>query len=255
MHALITGASKGIGAALARELAAHGARVTLVARSRDKLEALAAELPTPSHVVAEDLARLDRATAWLPQAEAALGPVDVLINNAGLHIAAPTHGVSADDAERLLAVNLLAPLRLTRAVLGGMRARGSGTIVDVTSVAAFAPLPSTYDYSASKAGLAAASESLRGELRGTGVHVVTVYPGPVRTEMGVAAQKKLGDGLTSRLMPWGTPEGLAKRVRRAIARRRKRVIYPWCYTITRHLPGVTQWSLELFSPVARGPVS
>ncbi|RME72333.1 MAG: hypothetical protein D6776_08950, partial [Planctomycetota bacterium] len=93
-----------------------------------------------------------------------------------------------------------------------------------------------------------ASEALYGELRRSGVHVLTVYPGPIHTDMGAQAQRALGGGVATRLVVWGTAEGLARRVRRGIERRRRRVIYPAVYAITRHLPGLTHFLLARFGP-------
>ena len=124
MHIAITGASSGIGASLARELARHGHALTLVARREDRLRALAADLaPAKVTVVPWDLGDVARAAGWIPIAEAALGPIDVLINNAGVQIVAPSAGVDPDEGDRLFAIDLLAPLRLTRAVLPQMLAQ------------------------------------------------------------------------------------------------------------------------------------
>ncbi len=254
MHVLITGASRGIGHAIARRFAAKpDVRLSLLARNRERLEALAASLEAPAHVVAVDLTDPERALCALDEAQAALGPVDVLVNNAGMHTGGRTHTVAPETAQRLLALNVHTPMRLVQAVLPAMLERRSGTIVDVASVAAFTPLPSTYHYNASKAALAAASESLRGELRHSGVHVVTVYPGPIHTDMGHEAERLMGGGLATRLVVWGSPEGLARRIERAVRRRRPRVIYPWIYTLSRHLPGLTYWALARFGPIAEAP--
>jgi short-subunit dehydrogenase len=183
VHIAITGASSGIGEALARELSRAGARITLVARRRNLLEQLASELVGESFVCAHDLSDASRATAWIAPAEAALGPIDVLVNNAGSANTGSTEASDPETAVKLLHTNLLTPLLTTRHLLPGMIARKRGTIVDVASVAALAPQPLFTWYGASKAGLAAFSESLRAELYGTGVHVVTVYPGPVTTPM------------------------------------------------------------------------
>ena len=250
MHIAITGASSGIGASLARELARHGHSLTLVARRADRLRALASELsPAKVTVLPWDLADVARAAGWIADAEEALGPIDVLINNAGVQIVAPTAGVDPDEADRLFAIDLLAPLRLTRAVLPQMIARKSGTIVDVASMAALAPTPGMMHYNAAKAGLAAASESLRGELRGTGVHVVTVYPGIIgTTDMARAAMEKFEESKLISAFPHGSEEELSRLVRLAIERKTARVIYPRSGVLSRWFPGTTRWVLDRFTP-------
>jgi uncharacterized protein len=255
MHIAITGASSGIGATYARHFGAKGHKLTLVARRGELLTRLARELGEANvHVVIHDLADPQLATAWIPGAEAVHGPIDVLVNNAGVQIVGRTHEVDPELAERLLAVDLLSPLRLTRALLPGMIARGAGTIVDVASMAALAPTPGMTSYNAAKAGLAAASESLRGELRGTGVHVVTVYPGIIgSTDMAKAALQKyqgvrgLGATLLSS-MPQGTEQRLAELTLRAIERRVDRVIYPRSGVLSRWFPGTTRWILDRLTP-------
>lgn len=253
MHIAITGASSGIGAALARELAKAGHDLTLVARREDRLRALADELkPAKVHVAVHDLGDLARAVDWIDGAEAALGPIDVLINNAGVQIVAPTVSVDPEEGERVLTVDLLAPLRLTRAVLPAMLARKRGTIVDVASMAALAPTPGMTHYNAAKAGLAAASEALRGELRGTGVHVVTVYPGIIdSTDMAQAALEKYEPSRLTAAFPRGSEIVLAQKVRRAIERGEARVIYPRSGALSRWLPGPTRWLMDRLTPPLR----
>jgi short-subunit dehydrogenase len=132
-----------------------------------------------------------------------------------------------------------------------MIARGEGAIVDVASMAALAPTPFMMGYNATKAGLAGGSESLRAELRRTGVHVVTVYPGPIDTPMGRGGYAAYEPSLSARATPMGTVEPLARLVRRAIERRRARVIYPRVYAITRWFPGTTRYFLDHFTPPPR----
>jgi short-subunit dehydrogenase len=253
MHVAITGASSGIGAALARELSKGGHALTLVARRRVLLEELAASLGTRTCVAAADLADIVHCCDWIGAAEATVGPIDVLVNNAGATLVRRFVDTAPDDADRLLRLDLIAPLRLTRALLPGMIARGRGTIVDVCSAAAFAPLLGTTYYAAAKAGLAAASEVLRGELRATGVHVVTVYPGPIRTAMSAAAFDAYEESWTKRLVAEGAPEKLATKIRVAIERRRPRVVFPGGYAIVRHLPDTARWLLDRLSPPIRTP--
>lgn len=253
MHIAITGASSGIGAALAHEFLAAGDTVTLVARRRPEMELIAATAQDRALVIVADLGDLDHCCDWIQQAEARHGPIDVLINNAGIQIVARTTSVAVSQGEDLLRLDLLAPLRITAAVLPGMLARQKGVIVDVASVAALAPTVGMYHYNAAKAALAAASESLRGELRGTGVHVLTVYPGPVDTPMGRAGFLAFPPSKIVHVLPEGTPEGLARRVRAAVLSRKPRVIYPWFYVLTRHLPGITRFVLNRFGPLPLPP--
>ncbi|MBI3723757.1 SDR family NAD(P)-dependent oxidoreductase [bacterium] len=248
MHVAITGASSGIGEALVREYVRAGAAVTLVARRKEKLDEIAKAAGGKTHVVGADLSKPEQMTAWLEPSQKALGPIDVLVNNAGVQIVARTVEVDPDKAEEMLRVDLLAPLRLTRAVLPDMLARRSGTIVDVSSVSGLAPTPGMFHYSAAKAGIAAASECLRGELRGTGVHVVTVYPGPVHTPMEQAALASYPKAARISMLPTGTAEVLARRIRRAVEKRRARVIYPRFYGLTRHFPNLTRWAMDVGTP-------
>jgi short-subunit dehydrogenase len=248
LHIAVTGASSGIGEAIVREYARAGARVTMVARRREQMEEIARAVGGRTQVFAADLADVARVTEWIAPAKGEFGPIDILVNNAGMQIVDDFAATDVARAEQLLHLDLHSPLRLTRAVLPDMIARKAGTIVDIASLAALAPTPGMVYYNAAKAGLAAASESLRGELRGSGVHVVTVYPGPVETPMGRAGYAALEQTAGARATPTGTPEALARLVRRAVERRKARVIYPWIYTIVRHLPGLTRWSLDRFSP-------
>ena len=251
LHVAVTGASAGIGAAIVREYAAAGARVTLVARRRDLLDPLAASLPTASHIAVADLSDLSAATAWIPAAEQALGPIDVLVNNAGVQIVAPSATADLPACEAMLTLDLVVPMRLCVAVLPGMLARGRGTIVNVASMAAIAPTPGMFYYSAAKGGLGAASEALRGELIRTPVHVLTVYPGPVRTDMEAAGRARYEPGPAVDRIPVGDPAVLARRIRRAAERRSARIIYPRFYHLSRWFPNISAWFVAKYTPPLR----
>jgi len=252
MHVVITGASSGIGEALAREYLARGASVTLIARRADRLAAIAASAPERTHVVCCDLSDVDHACDFIPTAEAALGPIDVWINNAGVALVHPTVDTDWRAAEALLRLNVLTPLRLTSVVAPQMLARGRGCIVDIASVAALAPQPGFFFYNASKAALAAASESLREELRRGGVHVLTVYPGPVRTPLA-DANFAVFDPAVARITPTGDARVLARLVARAVERRKARLIYPGVYAIARWLPALARWMVDRGTPPMRRP--
>jgi short-subunit dehydrogenase len=178
--ALVTGASSGIGEQFARQLAERGHDLVLVARRTDRLEALAAELPTDTKVIACDLAT---DAASLPARVAELGvEVDLLVNNAGFG----SHGRFPEIAEgrdaEMVRLNCEAVVILTRAFLPAMIERGRGGVITVASTAGFQPLPYETTYSASKAFALNFSDALHTELRGTGVRCLAVNPGPVRTE-------------------------------------------------------------------------
>jgi short-subunit dehydrogenase len=178
--ALVTGASSGIGEQFARQLAERGHDLVLVARRADRLEALAAELPTEVKVVTCDLGS---EAASLPDRVRELGvEVELLVNNAGFG----THGRvweidEGRDAE-MVRVNCEAVVVLTRAFLPAMVERGRGGVIVVASTAGMQPLPYEAVYSASKAFALHFTEALHTELRGTGVKCLAVNPGPVRTE-------------------------------------------------------------------------
>jgi short-subunit dehydrogenase len=177
---VITGGSRGIGADLATAVAARGARVALVARSVEPLEKLAAELGGDAYPA--DLADSGAIDPLVARIEAD-GPIDVLVNNAGLDLTGALTELPAAEIQQLLMVNLCAPILLTRAVLPGMQARGRGHIVNVSSLAGTNALPGVVPYSSSKAGLSHFTAGLRAELRGTPITTTLAEIGPVESTM------------------------------------------------------------------------
>jgi short-subunit dehydrogenase len=248
MHVVVTGASSGIGEAVAREYFGRGAHVTLVARRKEHLEKIASAARDRAHVVVADLAGPDDTFAWVEEAEAKLGPIDVLVNNAGIQIVKRAVDTPWADAERLLRLDLLVPLRLAMHVVRRMIPRGSGALVDVASMAAIAPTPGMYFYNAAKAGLAGASEGLRPELKPHGIHVVTVYPGPVTSELEAAGRAAYVEGAATKYSPTGSPEVLARMIADAVEKKRPRVVYPRMYGMARHFPNMTRWVMDRFTP-------
>jgi short-subunit dehydrogenase len=191
--ALITGASRGIGRAVATTLAAAGARLTLLARDATQLETLAAELDAKA--IRCDVGKgsdVERLLAELG------GSPDIVVNNAGFFQPLPVEAMTEDAFELALAVNLVAPFRLVRALLPSMRERGRGDIVSIGSVADHTAFPGNAAYGASKHGLRALHDVLRLELRGTGVRVTLVSPGPVDTSLWNDIDPDSRDGFTPR---------------------------------------------------------
>jgi hypothetical protein len=185
--ALVTGASSGIGADLAREAARDGHDVVLVARRAEPMRKLAAEIATKATVLTADLSRPGTASALVSELEASGVAIDVLINNAGL---GPVGPFAENDPARIretLEVNMVALTELTRLLLPPMIARRRGRVMLVASTAAFQPGPRMAVYFASKAYVLSFGEALAYELRGSGVTVTTLCPGPTTSGFSEAA--------------------------------------------------------------------
>ena len=182
--ALVTGASRGVGLAIARALGAAGARVALLARSADVLEREAAAIGGGAIAVAADVTQADDvALAAVRVADAFGGAPDILVNCAGIFTLAPAHETTVDDFVRTLDANLVAPFALVRAFLPAMKRRGSGSLVTIGSIADRGAFPENAAYAASKFGLRGLHEVLRAELRGSGIRATLVSPGPVDTPL------------------------------------------------------------------------
>ena len=183
--ALVTGASAGLGAEFARQLAARGMNLVLSARRGDRLERLARELRHDAHVTVAtepvDLAERG-ATERLWRSANADRSVDLLVNNAGFGARGSFERVPADRQTEMVQVNCIALLELAHAALSDMRARGDGGIINVASLAAFQPVPNLATYAATKAFVLSLSESLWAENRDAGVRVVALCPGRTPTE-------------------------------------------------------------------------
>lgn len=199
---LLTGAGSGIGLSLALRLGERGGTLVLVGRRAEPLaEAarLVVERGGVAHVVTADLADPDQPQRVVDAAVVALGGIDVLINNAGNVRAGRLEEMSVPDITRMIAVNLCAPVLLTRAALPHLRisgGEGGAVLLGISSGIALVGLPFYATYAATKAGLARFDEALRRELIGTGVHVATAYPGATQTEMMSSSQagEELGFG-------------------------------------------------------------
>jgi short-subunit dehydrogenase len=176
---VVTGASHGIGRATALTLADHGAAVVAVGRDREALDSVAVATGGTSVVV--DVADPAHAPHVVDRALAEYGRVDAVVANAGIGHTGAFADMPVGRMERLLAVNLHAPMLLARAAMPAMIEQGSGALVFVTSIAGVVPVPQEAAYCVSKTALESFADSVRGELRGTGVSVSTVRPGVVRT--------------------------------------------------------------------------
>jgi uncharacterized protein len=200
---LVTGASSGIGAEIARQLAERGHGLTLVARNRQKLTDLAAELEGRHQVavgvIAADLSEKAERRAIPVELESRELAVNVLVNNAGFTTMGPVHKADPDRELTLVRTDVEAVVDLCGLFLPGMVERRSGVVLNVASTAAFQPLPGQAAYGASKAFVLSYSYALRGELRETGVTVTALCPGPVET--GFAGAAGMSDEEASSSMP------------------------------------------------------
>ena len=226
--ALVTGASSGIGAAIARELASRGHAVALAARREDRLRALADEIERDHAVrtewVAADVAATperDRLAARLDELGLA---VEILVNNAGFGAFGTVHELDRERLVEMIRTNCEALLDLQSRYSTAMAARGRGAILNVASTAAFQPLPGSGCYAATKAFALSLSEATHTELRGAGVSVTALCPGPVRTEFGEVA----GIGSKEGQLPgpfWTPPEQVAREAVDGLDKN-KRVVIP-----------------------------
>jgi short-subunit dehydrogenase len=178
---LITGASRGIGQHLARAFAGAGATVALVARSEEPLRALADELDGSAHPA--DLLDPAQVATLVHRVEDEAGPVDVLVNNAGIGEAGAFVDSTPEGLETTVRLNLSVPLELCRQAIPRMVRRGGGHLVNIGSLAALAYVPGMATYAATKAGIVQGSEAIRFELQGLPIGVTTVLVGGVRTDM------------------------------------------------------------------------
>jgi len=184
--ALVTGASSGIGDATARALVQAGAKVAIAARRRERLDVLARELNAAGNevlVLAADLAREYENRRIVADTEKHFGRLDILVNNAGVMLLSPVDGANSDDWRQMLELNTLAPMVSSQAALPGMRSRGGGHIVNISSTAGRIANPAASGYSASKFGIVAFSESLRREVYKDNIRVSVIEPGVVATEL------------------------------------------------------------------------
>ena len=202
--ALITGASSGIGLATAEALAAAGAKVALVARSADKLVAAAERIGPNAVAIPADLTAPDASTALLAEVEAKLGPVDILMANAGVYLAGDLVGNDPAAIDRVLQTNVGAVFQIVRAVLPGMIERGGGDILITSSVAGHQAIPWEPVYSASKHAVQSFTHGLRQQVGPQNIRVQAIAPGIVLNDLwGISdpaeidAKADAGDGLRS----------------------------------------------------------
>jgi short-subunit dehydrogenase len=246
---LVTGASRGLGLAVAENLADKGARLSICARDAEALDRAARRLRGRGAEVLAipcDLTREGAEADLTAKIEERYGPLEVLINNAGLIQVGPLRATAEDDFRQALELMYFAPLRLALACLPGMRERGDGTIVNITSIGGRVAAPHLLPYVGAKFALTGLSEGLRAELAGSGIGVTTVVPGLMRTGSHLAAEFR---GRTPREYAWfataaGLPllsmdaERAAARIVSAAERKRPEVVLGISAQIATRLHGL-----------------
>ena len=243
--ALVTGASSGIGRAIAVRLAADGSDLIVVARREDRLEALAAELRAAHgvkvDVLVADVTEPDQLARVEERLRTGSPPVDLLVNNAGAGGQGAFASIPLDWQETQIRLNVLAPVRLTYAVLEPMLARGHGGVLNVSSIAGLQPMPGVATYAATKAYLSSFSHALHEEVRRQGVSVTALLPGFTRTEFHDVA------GMNRSVVPsgaWMSPDTVARAGLRAIARGRAQCVPGLGYRVLTGVSALTPWALS-----------
>jgi 3-oxoacyl-[acyl-carrier protein] reductase len=205
--ALVTGATGGLGQAIARALHAQGATVALSGTRAQALEALAAELGERASPVVADLSDTDSVEGLVPAAEAAIGPLDILVNNAGITRDNLFMRMKDEEWEQVLSVNLTAAFRLSRAAVKGMMRRRFGRIVNIGSVVGSTGNPGQGNYAAAKAGLVGLTKALAAEVASRGITVNCIAPGFISSPMTDALNEKQREGILTRVPAGRLGEG------------------------------------------------
>jgi short-subunit dehydrogenase len=249
-RALVTGASAGIGREIARELAAQGADVLLVARREERLRELAVEFTAQgrrAEFVAGDITDPATRTAAIAAAKERLGGLEILVNNAGVGAMGPFTDADPGRLRRIFEVNFFAPVELIRAALPLLQEGRRPIIVNVASILSHVGLPNISEYSASKFALRGFSEVLRAELHPKGVDVLVISPATVATEMWETMLEVKGD-TSWRASQGDTPRHIARKVVKAIRRGRRELlpgaIPKLVHSFHRLCPTVLAWALE-----------
>jgi len=248
---VITGGGRGIGRAIALEFAAGGATVVLAGRRMDALATTAEEARRcggHADTVHCDVMKDEHLQALVGRVIRKHRRIDVLVNNAGVVAGGRLDGITEDDVRRMVDVNLWAPVRLTQLALPHMREAGSGTVVNISSVAGRVGLPYYATYCASKFAMRGFSEALRRELRPDGIHVLAVYPGGTATDMLENVEfERVG-------LPVSTAQQVARAVLRGVRRRQPEVFVGMGDEMLSRWNDVAPWSVDYGVDFMRGRV-
>jgi len=246
---ILTGGSEGVGLAAAGKFADAGANLVLVARGKRKLEQAAEALRerTRVEIMPMDVSDAEACVNLLKKTEFEYGRVDVLVNNAGYHARGPVESVQADDLGRIVDVNLRAPIVLTRIALPYLRESGGGAIVNVGSLAGRTPTPGSAVYSASKAGLRAFTYALAEELRGSGIKVALVSPGPIDTGFIMSDMDAVSDLTFSQ--PMSSADEVAQTIIDLCGNNVREEVMPWTSGVLTTAAYLAPWLGRTLKPM------
>lgn len=241
---LITGASMGIGEAIARLFATEGAKLALAARSLDKLQALSRELPTETIAICADMMKPEEIREMIEATVERFGRIDILINNAGVGLYSAFAEAPIEHIEHLVATNWLGPMHAIHGVIPHMRKQGSGQIINIASVAGKIAIPWMSVYCSTKFALNALSYGLRMELEEHNIQVISICPGRIKTPFTENAFKGTRMPLRGGCI---SAERVARAVLRASLNNSREIIVPvsnWLYVLLHGLlPRVTEWCM------------
>ncbi|MZR62392.1 SDR family oxidoreductase [Alcanivorax sp. DP30] len=249
-HILITGAAGAIGGKLAAQFRRHhpDASLTLVDLNHDALQKVADQHQASGEAC--DLTEIDALPQWWQALVDRRGPVDVLVNCAGIMDIMTVAGTGWERGKRLMDINFTAPMRLMDLALPHMIQQQHGCVINVSSMAGRVPIRGCSYYGGAKAGIGLASEIARLDLRKDNVNVITVYPGPIASGLESHARSQVKQGPVSRYIPTGRPDVLAERIYRTYRKKGARVIYPDIYSLAKQVANLnlTNKAMDFFSP-------
>ncbi|NLZ28837.1 MAG: SDR family oxidoreductase [Firmicutes bacterium] len=249
MHVMITGAASGIGKELCFRYAKdEGTLISLVDIDRNGALEVINQLGSPARAYELDLSDIDAVPTVIRRIEEEQGPIDVVVNCAGIMFIQTMATTEWEEGSRLMTINLFSPLRIINLLLPGMIERKKGHIVNISSMAGVITIHGCCYYGAAKAGIALSSEILRGEVKRHGIGVTTVYLGPIDTPLEIQCRTEVHGNIWSDSIPKGYPQHTARLIYQAVKKNRARVFYPYTYKFVSHTQLLFNWLTMRLGP-------
>ncbi len=253
MHILITGAATGIGESIVEYWFSKFPKDTFSILDKDEKQLkITTEKMRKAGIQVKgfplDLTKLDEFESVLVNVKSGFGEVDVLINNAGIMIIEDFSVMNWEKGMMMLTLDFISPMKLIKLLLPSMLSRKSGGIINIASMAGKTPLPGSTWYAGAKAGFGMASEVLAGEVKDDGIHVLTVYPGPVSTALEKGARAGYDENAIMKMMPVGDRAVMAEKIVEGYLTKKIVVAYPEIYDLARIFPPLTDNFVRYFAP-------